>query len=41
MAAEDVASTLAANAVMGVAVRGAWLLVAVGFAAWSLVFLVR
>ncbi len=41
LAVEDVASTLAANVAVGGVIRGAWLGVADGLAAWSLVFLVR
>ncbi len=38
---EDVASMLAANGAVDGVLRGAWLVVANGLAAWSLAFLVR
>ncbi len=41
MVAEDVVSMLAAYAAVGGVVRGAWLVVADGLAAWSPAFLVR
>jgi hypothetical protein len=40
-AVEDVASVLVANAAVDGVIRGAWLVVADGLAAWSLAFLVR
>ena len=41
MAAEDVGSTLVANAAVSGVVRGAWVAVADGLAAWYLAFLAR